>query len=138
MTTPPCTVVETLCPDCVPKNRTPSAIAGVSGLLPYAELWSTPRMADWLVKGLARSSHSRQMSELIRAVARAKAPPAAKLFQRFLNRPAPCEIKVALIDASRHVAIPGIQAKLTTWSRSRNLYLARGAKQALADAKTAR
>ena len=104
----------------------------VTDMLGAVRMHCTPRMAKRLAETVEQQGDYGQ-PRIICAIAYARIPQGGAVLGKLAARPAPLRVKMALVDAARHIRIVGMKEKLDLWSRSRNVHLARAARKCLAE-----
>jgi hypothetical protein len=105
-------------------------VCEMSAVADAAELYCTPRMADFLIANAWQAGHPITLSEIVRAMARCpqrRAQVADFIADKLLTRPAPLLVKLAIIDISRDLKDARIDAAIDRWAKSKNPFLARAA-----------
>jgi hypothetical protein len=68
-----------------------------------------------------------EIAELIGVLVKLSPADCTQALTKLLKRPTPLDVKIAIIEASNTLDIPGMPEKLTEWSSSRNTKLAKAA-----------
>lgn len=116
--------------------HTPASVRDevLSEAMGKAREYCTESLADYLIEGSERRYDADGfLCPLVKALASRKVlhDRCRRLCSGLARRPAPLFLKLAMLEALRTVKLPEVESAARAWSRSRNTYLAKKAKEAL-------